>query len=183
MLKTLFHGTRALGIWQGDRGGNLLDGGAPFYDTYETSDGKFMAAGPIEPRFFGEFLKTLGIDAAGFPSQLDRSQWPQMKGRIAGLFRGRTQAQWCAVFDGAGACVTPVLSLADAPSHPHNRERRTFIEYDGIVQPAPAPRFSRTSPAIQRPPPRVGEHTDTALEDWGFGRDEIEQLRNVGGIH
>ena len=181
-LMTMTYTLRAAGAWSDERGTNLLDTGAPFYEVYETSDGGFMAVGAIEPQFYAELLDRLGLADAGLPDQNDKSAWPEMKERFAEVFAGRTRAEWEEVFAGSDACVAPVLSPAEAPDHPHNRQRGTFTEVAGVLQPAPAPRFSATPATIRRPPPNPGQHGDDALADWGFDPDEIDRLRSAGAI-
>ena len=177
LLATFIHGLRAAGAWQDQRGSNLLDGGAPFYDTYQTADGKFIAVGALESKFYAELLDRLGLDAAELPAQLDRSGWPVLRDRLTAAFAQRTQAEWVKVFDGSDACVTPVLSMADAPGHPHNLARGTFIEVGGVCQPAPAPRFSRTPAAVPDPPPVPGSDTEAVLASLGYTPAEITALR------
>jgi alpha-methylacyl-CoA racemase len=182
LLTTLFHGLRANGMWAGERGANLLDGGAPFYGVYETADGGHVAVGALEPRFWDLLVTTLGLDPGGLPDRLDRSGWPELRDRLADAFRTRTREQWRAVFEGTDACVAPVLSLDEAPEHPHNRHRGTFVEVGGVTQPAPAPRFSATPAAVPGPPPRAGQHTAEALADWGFTPAEIDDLLGAGAL-
>jgi alpha-methylacyl-CoA racemase len=178
LLATFIHGLRAAGGWQDQRGSNLLDGGAPFYDTYPAADGKFVAVGALEPQFYAELLKGLGLDEADLPAQLDRSGWPVLRERIGAAFAARTQAEWVAVFDGSDACVAPVLGLGDAADHPHNAARSTFIEVGGVRQPAPAPRFSRTPGATPAPPPPPGRDTEAVLTGLGYSAEEITALRD-----
>ena len=166
-LTTMMHGMLAAGLWRDERGANLLDSGVPWYDVYRTADGRWMAAGPLEGKFYAEFMTLLGLD----PGEWDRGDprtWPALRERIAAAFATRTRAEWTKVFAGTDACVAPVLSLAEAPGHPQLAARGTFTEVDGISQPAPAPRFSRTPSAIQGPPARPGAHTREALTDWGI---------------
>ena len=165
-LTTMLHGLLATGAWRDERGANLVDGGAPFYSVYQTSDGRYMAVGALEPQFYREFVTILGIDLDDI-AQDNREQWPELRRRIAAAFGQRTQQAWASAFDGTDACVAPVLSLAEAPHHPHLRARDTFIELDGVAQPAPAPRFSRTPGSVARPPCTPGEHTEQVLADWG----------------
>lgn len=167
LLSAMFHGLGAMGLWDPGRGTNLLDGGAPFYDTYETADGKFVAIGAIEPKFYAELLRGLGLDADVLPAQMDRSRWPELRAAIAGRVGQRSQAAWTAVFAGTDACVQPVLSFADAPDHPHNLARGSFVQVHGLTQPAPAPRFSATPGRIDRPPPVPGADDAAALAAWG----------------
>lgn len=176
-LMTMTFTLRSAGMWSGPRGTNLLDTGAHFYEVYETSDGGFLAVGAIEPQFYAELIRLMGLEGEELPDQMDRSAWPQMKSRFAEVFAGRTRADWEKVFDGSDACVAPVLSLDEAPVHPHNRLRETFTEIAGVVQPAPAPRFEATPGGIRRPPPQPGQHGDEALVDWGLSEDEVAALR------
>jgi alpha-methylacyl-CoA racemase len=181
-LMTLFYGMLAGGSWLDERASNILDTAAHFGEVYETKDGKWVSILPIEPKFYAELLERLGLDAKELPHQYDRSQWPAMKERFAALFKTKTRDEWCAILENTDACFGPVLSLTEAPKHPHNVARQTFVEIDGIPQPAPAPRFSRTPGAIQFAPARPGEHTDEALRDWGFGSDEVARLRAAGAV-
>ena len=181
-LMTMTTTLRAAGMWDGPRGTNLLDTGAHFYEVYETSDGGFIGVGAIEPQFYAELIRLLGLEGEDLPPQMDRDAWPGMKERFARIFAGRTRADWEAVFDGTDACATPVLSPAEAPDHPHNRFRQTFTEVAGVVQPAPAPRFLGTPGAIRRPPPNPGQHAEEALGDWGLSEGEIGALRTSGAI-
>ena len=183
-LAAMMHGLRAMGVW-GERGTNLLDTGAWFYEVYETADGKYISIGSIEPQFMAELVRLSGLadDGAGeLPGQGDQSTWPAMKERMAALIRTRTRDEWCSVLEGTDACFAPVLDPDEAAAHPHNVERGTFIRPDGVLQPAPAPRFSRTAPEVAGPPARPGEHTDQTLEAWGFSGDEITKLRDAGAI-
>jgi alpha-methylacyl-CoA racemase len=164
-LLTMFHGLLAGGAWTDRPEHNLLDGGAPFYGTYQTSDGGWMAVGALEPAFYDELVALLGIDP-GAADRTDPARWPALRERIAGAFASRTRQQWTEVFAGSDACVVPVLGLVDATGDPHLRARGTFVEHHGVVQPAPAPRFSRTPGALDRPPPAPGQHTDEVLADW-----------------
>jgi alpha-methylacyl-CoA racemase len=183
LLMTMFHGLRAMGTWKDERGVNMLDSGAPFYDAYETSDGKYISVGSIEPQFYAELLARTGLsDDPEFAVQNDQPNWEHLKERIAGLFRTKTRDEWCALMEHTDVCFAPVLSLAEAPDHPHNVARSTFVDVAGIKQPAPAPRFSRTPSAIQRPPSWAGAHTDSALAEWGFSTDDIAKLREAGAI-
>jgi alpha-methylacyl-CoA racemase len=181
-LMTMLYGVKAAGLWSNQRGANLLDGGAFFYATYECSDGKFVAIGPIEPQFYRLFLETIGIDDPELASHYDPSVWPQQREKLAAIFRQRTRAEWCARLEGTDACVAPVLDLDEAPEHPHNRARETFVTVDDIVQPAPAPRLSRTPAAIQGAPPAPGADTERVLREWGFAAAEVEALRAAGAI-
>ena len=181
-LMTMVYGMFAAGAWEDERGQNAVDGGSHFYTVYETRDGKYVSIGSIEDKFYAELLERTGVDPASLPEQFDRGEWAGVTERFAAIFRTKTRDEWCAIMEGSDVCFAPVLSLAEAPAHPHNRARETFVEVDGVVQPAPAPRFSRTAPAIQRPPARRGEHTGEALADWGFSAGEIAALRAAGAI-
>ena len=163
-------------MWSDRREANLLDGGAPFYDTYACGDGKFIALGAIEPQFYSQLLVLAGADDPAFEKQWRESRWPELKGKFAALFATRTRDEWCRLLEGSDACFAPVLDMAEAPRHPHNAARGTFVEVDGVTQPAPAPRFSRTPPAV---PEAVVPAEDGAaiLADWGLGRAAIEALR------
>jgi alpha-methylacyl-CoA racemase len=181
-LMTMTYTLRSSGIWKEERGTNLLDTGAHFYEVYETSDGGFMAVGAIEPQFYAELLDGLELDGEDLPDQMDREAWPQMKERFVALFATRTRDEWQAVFEGTDACVAPVLSPWEAPSHPHLRARGTFTEVAGVVQPSPAPRFGGTPGSIRHPPPNPGQHGDEALGDWGLSSEEVAELRSAKAI-
>lgn len=178
LLTAMHHGMMAAGAWEDQRGVNLLDSGAPFYDTYETSDGGWMAVGALEPQFFAQMVELVGIEFDP-GDQYDRALWPELRRALDGAFRTRTRDAWVAIFDGSDACVAPVLSLAEAPYHPHNRERSAFIEVNNVLQPAPAPRFGRTR--SEAPSPAASATADW-LEDWGLGPEEIGALRDRGAI-
>ena len=181
-LMAIIYGAHAAGWWRDERQANMLDGGAHFYDSYETKDGKYVSIGSIEPQFYEQLLALTGLRDEELPKQMDRSGWQPMKKRLAEIFRSRTRDEWCRIMEGTDVCFAPVLSLAEAPEHPHNRARGTFVEVEGVRQPGPAPRFSRTPGAIERPPAHAGEHTDEALSDWGFAADELARLREAGAI-
>jgi len=182
ILMTMFHGFRQAGLWEEKRGANLLDTGAWFYDAYECRDGKYVSIGSLEPQFYAELLRRTGLDRDSLPPQMDRSQWPAMKERMRALFRTKTRDEWCALMEGSDVCFAPVLSMGEAVEHPHNRQRKTFVESGGFVQPAPAPRFSRTPGEIQGPAPHAGQHTERVLADWGVPESEIARLRSSGAI-
>jgi alpha-methylacyl-CoA racemase len=182
VLSTMLHAFVAMGIWQDNPGHNMLDTGAPFYEVYETADGKFLAIGAIEHQFYAELLERTGLKGDELPFQMSRDDWPSMKDRFAALFKTKTRDEWQSILEGTDACAVPVLSMTEAPSHPHNVARQTFVERDGVIQPAPAPRFSRTNAEIAGPPPAPGEHTDDALADWGFSADEVAKLRDAGAV-
>jgi alpha-methylacyl-CoA racemase len=183
VLSTVIHSQLAAGQWKEHRGVNLLDSGAPFYDAYECSDGRYVALGAIEPKFYAKFAKASGLaEQPDLPEQYDRESWPELRRRIGALFKTRSRDEWCAMVDGHDTCLAPVLSLSEAPAHPHNIARATFVEAGGIVQPAPAPRFSRTPGAIRHPPVRPGENTGQVLSQWGLEESEILRLRALGAI-
>lgn len=182
VLMTMVYAMRSMGFWFDERGTNLLDTGAHFYEVYETKDGKYMSVGSIEPQFYAEMLSLLGIDPASMPGQMDRTRWPEAKEKIASAIRTKTQAEWAEIVEGTDACMAPILSIPEAFEHPHLKARGTFVEYGGQMQPAPAPRFSRTKPEIQRPAASLGEHTDEALQDWGFSAEEVAKLRAAGAV-
>jgi len=181
-LGSMIFGLRAMGLWSDERGTNLLDTGAHFYEVYETADGGHMAVGSIEPQFYAILLEKTGLAGEDLPAQMDRSAWPAMKERMAAIFKAKTRDEWTAIFEGTDACVAPVLSLEEAAAHPHNQVRGTFTEVAGVVQPAPAPRFSRTPGAISGPPVPAGTHTEAVLTDWGFSADEVGKLRAAGVV-
>jgi len=180
-LMTTFYGLRALGIWTDQRGENLLDSGAHFYDVYQTADGKYVSLGSIEPKFYAELLRLTGLAGKDLPKQLDRSRWPEMRELLRALFKTKARDEWCPILEGTDACFAPVLSMEEAPEHPQNRARGTFVKVDGIIQPGPAPRFSRTKAEVQGPPARPGQHTEEVLSAWGFAAEEIAKLR-AGGV-
>jgi alpha-methylacyl-CoA racemase len=183
LLCTMLHSFRQLGMWRGGRGENLLDTGAPFYEVYETSDHKYVAVGALEPEFYRELLERLGLTHdPRFAAQMDAARWPAMRAALMELFMQKTRAEWEGVFAGSDACFAPVLSPAEAPLHPHNAARQTFLEQAGKTVPAPAPRFSRTPSVLTRPPPLPGAHTDEALRDWGLSDAEIASLRSERAI-
>ena len=181
LLTTMFHGLAATGAWSTERGTNLIDTGSHMYDVFECADGEYISLGSLEPQFYAEMCTRLGIPIADMP-EYDRARWPEFKERIRSIVREKTRDEWCALLEGTDVCFAPVLSLTEAPSHPHNQDRATFIEVDGITQPAPAPRFSRTPGAVRRPPSAAGQHTDEALADWGFAAERIAALKASGAI-
>ena len=181
LLMTMMYTLKAMGEWTQQRGSNLLDGGAHFYDTYRCADGKYISIGPIEPQFYALFLDKTGLADPDFAQQWDRARWPELKVRLAAHLATRSRDAWCALLEGTDACVAPVLDMDEAPEHPHNRARGTFIEVGGVVQPAPAPRFSRSTPAKPRPP-LTGATGEDVLADWGFSPDALDELRKAGAI-
>jgi alpha-methylacyl-CoA racemase len=180
LLSTMFHGMLAAKRWQEERGVNILDTGAPWYETYETKDGKHVSIGSIEPLFYADLLGRLGLAGEGLPEQNDRAGWPKLRQRFAAAFKSKTRDEWCAVFEGSDACFAPVLAWSEAYQHPHNVARKSFVEVGGVKQPAPAPKFSRTPGAIRRKPPERGEGGAAALADWGFDAAQIERMKQLG---
>ncbi|XP_034379409.1 alpha-methylacyl-CoA racemase [Arvicanthis niloticus] len=179
-LSSFLWKTQPVGLWEQPRGQNLLDGGAPFYTTYRTADGEFMAVGAIEPKFYTLLLKGLGLKSEELPSQMSIADWPEMKKKFADVFAKKTKAEWCRIFDGTDACVTPVLTFEEAPHHQHSRERASFItDEEQHTSPRPAPQLSRTPavPSTKRDP-SVGEHTVEVLREYGFSQEEIRQLHS-----
>ncbi len=179
-LASIFYGLHAAGSWEGPRGTNLLDGGAPFYDTYETADGRYVSLAALEPKFFARLAKALGLPEHFVQRQYDRRLWPEMKAAIDSAVRARTRSHWCEQLEGTDACFAPVLSFDEAPAHAHARARGAFVDVDGITQPAPAPRFDRTPAARPRPAPAVGQHTQEVLQEAGFTAAEIAALVSAG---
>ena len=181
-LMTSAYSLWAAGISDAPRGENILDSGAHFYDVYETSDGRYVSVAPVEPKFYAELLRRIGLDAGDAPHSADRSDWPESKARLAALFRTRTRDEWCEILEGTDACFAPVLGMDEAHRHPHNAARGTFVERDGIVQPNAAPRFDRTPADIRCSPPVPGSGTRNVLAGWGFGAVEIDDLAGRGVI-
>jgi alpha-methylacyl-CoA racemase len=178
LLAAMFSGFLKSGSWSEQRGANILDTGAPWYDVYETKDGHYVSIGAIEARFFEELIQRLGLK--DLPAQHDRSHWPAMRRQFTQTFKTRTRAEWCDVFEGSDACFGPVLSFSEARQHPHNVARKSFVTVAGVEQPAPAPRFARTPGAVRRAPPERGEGGRAALADWGFPAAEVERLVKAG---
>ena len=181
-LMTAIYGIHGSGRWTDNRGDNVLDTGAHYYDVYETKDGKYVSIGSIETKFYEELLELSGLKREELARQNDRDNWPAMKQKVAAIFKTKTRDEWCKIMEGSDVCFAPVLSMTEAPKHPHNRHRGTFIEGDGVIQPGPAPRFSRTPSKIQRPPARPGEHSEEALRDWGFSASDLEKLRKAAAF-
>jgi len=178
----MFYGRVAAGQWHDARGVNLLDSGAPWYDTYQTADGKYVAIGAIEGRFYAELIERLGLDAQTLPGQFESERWPELRAAFAAAFKKKTREAWCRALEGTDVCFAPVLALAEAQQHPHNKARGAFVDIGGVTQPAPVPRFSRTPGAISRGAPRRGEGGAKALADWGFNAAEIEGFRARGAL-
>jgi alpha-methylacyl-CoA racemase len=182
-LMTYMHASRAAGQWSDTRGENVLDGEtAPWYGVYQTADGLYVSIASAEPQFYAELLRLTGLAGTALPDQLDRANWPAFREKLAGVFRGKTRAEWCALLEGSDVCFAPVLTLDEAVAHPHNRARGTFVEVGGVVQPAPAPRFSRTVPATPTLPEAAAEDPSQALAAWGIGAREVAALRAEGAF-
>ena len=177
LLGAMMYGFRAHGSWGLEREANLLDGGAPFYDTYACADGRFISIGSIEPQFYALLLRLAGVTDPAFNDQMARAEWPSLKQKFAAVFKTRTRDAWCTLMEGTDVCFAPVLDMDEAPQHPHNRARATFADVDGVTQPAPAPRFSRTSPELGLPPAAPGQHGGDILADWGWSGEAIAALR------
>ena len=181
-LLSPFFGLMAMNMWTTDRFSNRLDGGAFYYGSYECSDGKYISIGSLEPQFYALLLEKAEITDPEFQEQLDEAAWPAKREKLNQLFKTRTRQQWCDIMEGTDVCFAPVLDLKEAPTHPHNIDRKTFVELDGVVQPAPAPRFSRTQGEIQGPAAMAGEHTREVLSAWNFSDQEIGELQASGVI-
>jgi alpha-methylacyl-CoA racemase len=180
-LMSLFHGLAAGGQWDpAQRAANLLDGGAPFYATYATADGRFVSIGALEPKFFAELARRIGLDERFVKRQYDRRAWPELREELTRIVRGKTRDEWCVLLEGSDACFAPVLTLAEAAEHPHARERAAFVDIGGVRQPAPAPRFSRSAPSIPTAAPEAGAHTEAVLAEAGFSAAEIAALLAEG---
>ena len=180
LLAAMFSGFLAAGRWTEERGVNLLDSGAPWYDAYQTKDGKYVAIGSIEAKFYEDLLARLGLDPKALPAQNDRAGWPTLRKTFAERFRTKTRDEWCAAFEGSDACFAPVLTFSEARAHPHNAARGSFVTVAGVEQPAPAPRFSATPASVQREPPERGAGGREALADWGFDEAAIGRLASAG---
>ncbi|WP_422024788.1 CaiB/BaiF CoA transferase family protein [Pyruvatibacter mobilis] len=181
-LMSMFFGFMASGMWEDDRYRNMLDGGAHFYDTYECSDGKFISIGSIEPQFYALLREKAGLDDAAYDAQMDKSKWPELKDKIAAVFKTKSRDEWCGIMEGTDICFAPVLSIGEAKDHPHNKARETIVEIDGVVQPNVAPRFFGTPSEIQGPPPSAGGDTDAVLGEFGFSADQIAGLKDKAAI-
>jgi len=173
---------KAMGIWKDERGTNLLDTGSHFYEVYETKDAKHVSIGSIEPQFYAELIEKIGLEGEELPAQMDQTQWSKLQERLTAIFKDKTRDEWCEIMEGSDVCFAPVLSMGEAPSHPHNVHRKTFIEHGGAIQAAPAPRFSRTAPEVTRPAPHIAQDTDAVLADHGFDEKEIATLKESGAI-
>ena len=183
-MMTVFYGLLAAGLWKEQRGSNILDGGAHFVNTYRTKDDQYVVVAPIEGRFYNGLLDRLEISDPDLRTQQhNRDRWPEFADRLQEIFLTKTRDEWCEIFDGSDACFAPVLSLTEATQHPHAQARNAYASVDGVIQPAPAPRFSRTPAEIQLPPPEAGQHTEEILRDWGFSEERINELGNAGIIN
>jgi alpha-methylacyl-CoA racemase len=181
-LMSAFQAFRQQGSWTGRRADNIVDGGAPFYGSYVTSDGKFVAVGAIEPHFYANLIKVMGIDGEHLPNQNDRTAWPRMRRRFAEIFAMRTRDEWIVVAAGRDACLAPVLTIDEAPGHPQMQAREVYAAFDGLRHPSPAPRFSRTPSDLRRSPSAPGCHSRQALADWGIPPDQVAALESTGAM-
>lgn len=182
LLINFLWGLKAAGMWGPERGTNMLDTGSHFYDVYECADGKYISIGSIEPQFYAELKRLAELDDADFGDQMNRDAWPQMKEKIAAVFKAKTRDEWCEIMEHSDVCFAPVLTMEEAPQHPHNVARGTFIDNAGMTQAGPAPRFSRTEPKVAGPAAHAGQHTDEVLDRFGFGDEEISRLRAAGAV-
>lgn len=182
LLSAMMYGFKADGSLNNQRGENLLDGGAHFYNTYACADGKYVSIGSIEPQFYAQLIQLCGIDDPAFEAQRDAHGWPILKYRLADVFKTKTREEWCALMEGTDVCFAPVLDWDEAPAHPHNRARETFVNVAGVTQPAPAPRFSETPPDLPSPAVKPGADSEAILRDWGFDRAAVAELKEHGII-
>jgi len=183
VLSSMMWGFKSAGIWSNSAEDNMLDGAAHFYDTYECKDGKYVSIGSIEPQFYALLRHHTGLtDDPDFDAQMDKSKWPMLKEKLAVVLKTKTRDEWTEIMEGTDVCFAPILDWDEAPKHQHNIDRGTFVEIDGVMQPAPAPRFSRTAPEISRAPTVAGADNDDALSDWGFSADDIDALKSSGAI-
>ena len=182
LLMTMIYSMQSSGMWKTSMGSNLLDGGSHFYDTYECKDGKFISLGSIEPQFYALLCQIAELDESIFGEQMSRDLWPEQKEAIKKIFLDKTRDEWCELMEGTDVCFAPVLDMSEAPKHPHNIERKTFLDLEGVTQPAPAPRFSRTEPEIASSPSIVGEHTDEVLTSIGLSDKDINTLKTSGAV-
>tara|TARA_Y100000994_G_scaffold66948_1_gene54637 strand:- start:503 stop:1273 length:771 start_codon:yes stop_codon:yes gene_type:complete len=181
-LMSSIYGMHASGHWSDQREDNVLDGGSYYYGVYETADNKFVSIGSIEGKFHDELLQLTGLDEAPTNSRNDQQSWAEKKARLSEIIKSKTRDEWDQIMLGSDVCYAPVLDLSEAPSHPHNVARGSFVEIDGVTQPGPAPRFSRTPGEVQMPPPDPGQHTSEILLEWGFHNEDIEKLRDIGAV-
>ncbi|MDR3453444.1 MAG: CaiB/BaiF CoA-transferase family protein [Rhodoferax sp.] len=181
-LMSAFQAFRQFGSWTANRRENIVDGGAPFYGTYETRDGKFIAVGAIEPHFYAALLDVLGMSGEPLPEQNDRTSWPTMRERFAAVFRKKTRDEWVQAMEGRDACFAPVLDIDEASQHPQMRARNVFTRFDNVLHPSPAPRFGRTPGTLRRPPPSPGQHSHEVLAEWGFEGAQVSALEATGAM-
>jgi alpha-methylacyl-CoA racemase len=182
LLMTMIYTMQSSGVWKTSMGSNLLDGGSHFYDTYECKDGKFISIGSIEPQFYALLCQIADLDEEVFGKQMSRDSWPEQKEEITKIFLNKSRDEWCDLMEGTDVCFAPVLDMSEAPKHPHNIERKTFIDLEGVTQPAPAPRFSRTEPEVVSSPSIVGEHTNEVLSSIGLSDEDISSLKTSGAV-
>ncbi|MFT6434211.1 MAG: alpha-methylacyl-CoA racemase [Candidatus Azotimanducaceae bacterium] len=182
-LMAMFFTMRSAGVWKDERGSNMLDGGAHFYDTYETSDGGYISLGSIEPQFYALLVEKAGLDSGDFSAQMDQARWPEFKAKLTTVFKTKTRAEWCDIMEGSDVCFAPVLGLGEVADHPHNKARGTFVEMDGVVQPAPSPRFSRTEAALSHSSRIPGEDSREVLQGAGLSDGEIDELLSQNVIY
>ena len=182
LLMTMIYSMQSSGMWKTTMGSNLLDGGSHFYDTYECKEGKFISIGSIEPQFYALLCQIAELDEKVFSKQMSRDLWPEQKEEIKKIFLKKTRDEWCELMEGTDVCFAPVLDMSEAPQHPHNKERKTFIDLEGVTQPAPAPRFSRTEPEVVSSPSIVGEHTNEVLSSIGLSEEDISTLKTSGAV-
>ncbi|MBB3047194.1 alpha-methylacyl-CoA racemase [Litorivivens lipolytica] len=181
-LMHMMYSFKAMGVWENEREQNMLDGAAHFYDTYETSDGKYVSIGSIEPQFYALLIELAGLDKDEFAPQMDKAQWPKLKEKLAAVIKTKTRDEWCEIMEGTDVCFAPVLSMTEAPTHPHNVARQSFVEIDGVMQHAPAPRFSRTAPATPTSAKAAGSETEAVLKEAGYSEAELAALREAGAL-
>lgn len=179
-LMHMMYSFKAMGTWADERGVNMLDGGAHFYDTFETRDGKYVSIGSIEPQFYQLLLELAELDRETFAPQMDPAQWPALKEKLTAVIKTKTRDEWCAIMEGSDVCFAPVLSMTEAPKHPHNQARQSFLELNGVTQPAPAPKFSRTAPKVAHGARPAGSDTDAVLASVGYNEQAIAELREKG---
>ena len=181
-LMTMQYALKQMGAWKGARGKNLLDGGAPFYDVYETADGRHVSVAPVERRFYEELLERMGLSTAELPAQNNAKEWDQLRARLSEVFKTRTRDEWCSLLEGSDACFAPVLDIEEAAAHPHQVARGVYTRVDGVLQAQPAPRFSRTPASLRNAPPAPGSNTREVLLDWGFDKQAVDQLQSAGHV-
>ena len=181
VLLSMMHSLRAMGHWNDEHGTNMIDTGSHFYDAYETQDGKYVSIGAIEPQFYAEWIRIMELGDE-FNEQMNPAQWPALKEKLKTVFKTKTRDEWCELLEGTETCFAPVLNMEEAPQHPHNQARETFIEVAGVLQARPAPRFSRTPCDIPEAPSLPAADTQEALSAWGFSEEEIAQLREAQAI-